>query len=344
MPTIHPEPQPTPPRGALHRGLTALVVLIVLVIVGSTVLPPSAQAQDGDAGTGSTGPSWAVEPSTATGPTGRAAFLYDVEPGQVVDDVLGLSNLADEPQTFRVYGSDAFSTGDGSFALLRGDQTSKDVGRWVRFDADRYTVPPHSRLDLPFKIHVPANATPGDHAGGAVAAVLEPGKDRKGQRVDIDRRVAARIYLRVQGPLRPSVAVDQVRIRYENPINAVAGAPMVVTYRVRNTGNARLTGTASVSVAGPGGLGSKSAKRTSLPELLPGASLVRTATITGVRPLIRLTAEVEVVPEPVGGVTGTPPTTIARTQVVWAVPWLALGVIAAIVVAWRVRRRVGDRT
>lgn len=305
-----------------------------------TTTAPAPTETDEPAGSG---PAWAVEPSSATGPTGRSAFLYDVKPGQVVDDVLGISNLADEAQTFRVYGSDAFSTADGAFALVRGDQRSTDVGRWLRFGAATYTIPPHSRLDLPFKIQVPAGATPGDHAGGAVAAVLEKGKPRKGQQVDIDRRVAARMYVRVQGPLRPELTVDRVQVRWRNPANALAGSRMRVTYRIRNTGNTRLTGTAKVRTAGLFGLGGASAETTSLPDLLPGAALIRTATIAGVRPTVQLSTTVEVVPEPVGGVTGTAPETVTRTQTRWAMPWTLVALAVVLVGAWRLRRRVRRR-
>jgi hypothetical protein len=324
-----------------HRFTTRLLAAAVALAAWSTVLAAPVAAQGTD--DGGTGLEWAVEPSSATGPTGRVAFIHDVEPGEVVDDVLGISNLADEPQTFRVYGSDAFSTADGGFALLRGDQRSEEVGKWLEFGAKTYTVPPHSRLDLPFKIRVPANATPGDHAGGAVAAVLERGDDTTGQRVDIDRRVAARLYLRVAGPLEPELTVDRVRISYDNPRNAIAGAPMRVRYRIRNTGNTRVTGTATVSVSGIAGLGERSARPAGLPELLPGASVERSVRIAGVRPFVRLTAKVTVAPEPVGGAIGKVPVTVTRTQSVWAMPWLVIALLVIGVGTWRIRRRLRGR-
>ena len=122
---------------------------------------------------------------------------------------------------------------------------------------------------------------------------------------------------------------------------------MVVRYRIRNTGNTRLSGTARVSAAGIGGLLRASAPRSSLPELLPGSTITRTATIDGVRPTVRVNAEVEIAPEPVGGVTGEAPLTVAATQSTWAMPWALLLLIVVALVAWRVirrrrRPRVGD--
>jgi hypothetical protein len=284
-------------------------------------------------------PSWAVEPSSAEGPSGRSAFVHDASPGEVIDDVVGISNLSDEPQTFRVYGTDAFSTADGGFALLRRDQRPVDVGRWVDFGASTYTVPPRSRLDLPFKIRVPAAATPGDHAGGVVAAVLERGEQSAGQRVDVDRRVAVRLYLRVAGPLRPAISIDQIRVAYDAPLFGVTTAPVTITYRIRNTGNTRLAGTERASVAGPFGVGRRTARPQGLPELLPGATIIRTLRVSGVRPLVRLRAEVQVDLEPAGGVTGQAPATVERSTTWWAVPWAPTGAIAILAIfTWRRRR------
>lgn len=343
-----------PCRSVVSGIVIAAALLAALGVAGPSTAAPIRAGEDGTATSTSTvtSPSageagdlrWAVEPSTATGPTGRVAFVHDVQPGQIVDEVLGISNLAEEPQTFRVYGSDAFSTPDGSFALLRGDQASKDVGSWVGFGADTYTVPGNSRLDLPFKIRVPANATPGDHVGGAVAAVLDEGEPEDGQRVDIDRRVAARIYLRVSGPLDPEVTIERVSLDYDAPLNAISGAPARVTYRIRNSGNTRITGTVRVGVTGWLGIGA-SARPSSLPELLPGATIARTVVVDDVRPAVRLTAEVTVVPEDGAGPTGPAPERISRSASTWAIPWSLVAVAALGAAAWwRRRRRRSRRT
>lgn len=63
-------------------------------------------------------------------------------------------------------------------------------------------MPAGKRADIPFEFKVPANATPGDHIGGLVASVRQTEESADGQRPEVERRVAARVYLRVTGPVQ----------------------------------------------------------------------------------------------------------------------------------------------
>ena len=69
------------------------------------------------------------------------------------------------------------------------------------------------------------------------------------------KRVGARpdpLRLRVGGPLKPSLAVEQVRIDYAGTPNRSQGR-RTVTYTIHNTGNAILSARQTVSVSGPFG-------------------------------------------------------------------------------------------
>ena len=102
---------------------------------------------------------------------------------------------------------------------------------------------------MPFTLTVPSDATPGDHTGGVLAAVTEQRTTTNGQRVNVDRRIAARVYLRVNGPLTSSLQIDRLSAAHDGPI--VGNGTVTVTYRVRNTGNVRLRATAHVSARNP---------------------------------------------------------------------------------------------
>ena len=316
-------------RATLHRTLAALTATAALLVTAApagatpTPAPTPSPAPGGTAPAADSGFRWAVQPSSKEGPTGRNWFVYDLAPGDRVTDYVGISNLGDEPMTFSVYGTDAFTTADGSFALLPASDKPTDVGSWIHFAQGRYTVQPGQRLDIPFRLTVPANATPGDHAGGVIGALAQIETDAEGQRINVDRRIAARVYLRVAGELNPAVAVESVELRYDNPVNPLGGGEAVVVYQVRNTGNVRLGGTGTVAVNGPFGWELARTTPAELPELLPGGTITVTERITGVLPAMRLTAEVELAPragdQPLGQV--------RRADGVWAPPWVLLGLL-----------------
>ncbi|MFI7079571.1 WxL protein peptidoglycan domain-containing protein [Micromonospora sp. NPDC049903] len=305
--------------------VAATLVLTVLagVLAGGPAVALAAPAPAPSPSPSDAGFTWAVQPSGPSGPTGRSYFVHDAEPGQVIEDRVALTNLSTAAMTFAVYGADAFTTDDGGFALQPASRPAVDVGAWTQFAERTYRVPAGEQVILPFRIGVPANASPGDHAGGVVASIAQVAEG--GGQVRLDRRVAARIYLRVAGPVRPGLQVEAMRIGYDNPVNPFGTGPVVVSYRLRNTGNTRLTGTTQVRLTAPFGIGLARTEPVTVPELLPGAAITVTEQINGVVPAGRLAADVAVDP-------ATPDRmlpTVHRTAATWAVPWVWTAVLLA---------------
>ncbi|MEV6802589.1 DUF916 domain-containing protein [Micromonospora rifamycinica] len=330
----------------LSRASAVLAAaLLVATAPPAPALAAPAPAPGPTAAAGETGAArWAVQPSSAKGPTGRNYFIYDLAAGSTLTDHVGVTNLGDRPLTFDVYGTDAYTSTDGAFALLPADRPATDVGSWISVDRRTWTIPAGRRVDIPFRLTVPANATPGDHTGGVIAAVARVRTTADGQRVLVDQRLAARVYLRVTGPVRPAVTVEAVDVAYDNPVNPFGGGDLVVRYRLRNDGNVRLGGSGTVTVAAPFGRELARTSPTDLPELLPGASFTVTERITGVPPLLRLTAEVDIAATTTD--TALPP--VVRTTGVWAPPWLLLALLAgaagwAGLRWWRRRRAAAGR-
>ncbi|MDX6740283.1 WxL protein peptidoglycan domain-containing protein [Actinocorallia sp. A-T 12471] len=283
----------------------------------------------------SPGFSWSVQPSGPKGPTGRDYFSYSAAPGDTIKDTVGVTNRSSEKMTFKVYATDAFNTADGSFALLTADKKPDDVGSWISLTKRTFTVKPGKRVDVPFTVKVPENAAPGDHSGGVLAAVTQQETTGDGQKVNVDRRVAARLHLRVNGPTTTALKVDRITASHDGPI--VGDRTVKVSYRVTNTGNIRLTANAKVYTEALFTWPQGAAAEREIPELLPGSSYTFTDEITGVLPAGPLKASVRLTPSDPGGLSPARIDPTTRSITFWAVPWVVLG--AAVVIALLLIRR-----
>ncbi|HSL74603.1 MAG TPA: DUF916 domain-containing protein [Ilumatobacteraceae bacterium] len=307
--------------------------------------PPDDSSPAPTGPTGSSGTTWGIQPSGTEGTATRPSFVYEVEPGSVVDDSVRITNFSDQPLTLRVSGHDAFNTGTGGFDVLAAGVTSTGVGSWLTLATDAVVVPAQDAVDVPFRLTVPSNASPGDHAGGIVASMTMTATQADGTAVLVDNRVGTRIYVRVAGPLRPSLVVTSFTVDYEPQGLVGLGGTLVADYTVRNAGNVRLTAGQRIDVVGAFGAGRRAVDVEDMPELLPGGEYSTTVRIDGTRPFVRLVADLEITPagptaDETTVVDDVPPPFTSRATT-WAVPWRALVVSALIAAAllWRRRNR-----
>ena len=143
-----------------------------------------------------------------------------------------------------MYPVQADNTADGAIGFLNADDKPVDVAAWLSVGTSRpvlVQVPgrPTStsqpgEATLPVKLEVPANAQPGDHVGGIVAALVVK-SSTGGEHVTLEQRVVTRVYVRVSGPLHPQLKVAGLRAVF-HPKDATVGAGSVsMTYNVQNT-------------------------------------------------------------------------------------------------------------
>ncbi len=319
---------------------------VAAVIAGLALAVSPATAQDQAQQTDGASPAltWSVQPAGEEGADGRPHWEFEVEPGESVEDLAQLNNFSEEPVTFRVYSHDAINSPDGGFTLQPADVPATEVGAWVALD-EQVTVEPGDSVNIPFTLSVPADATPGDHAGGIVASVTSQATDAKGQQVLVDNRVGSRIYLRVAGDVNPALEVSNLSVSFDRSWIPFTTGTATVTYEVHNAGNLRLSGEQNITGHGVFGLGRHTLTPDPVGEVLPGESVTVSQEVEGVLPLFRVTEEVLVTPQvpQTGSATALPLVQATQATDAWALPWIELVILAALVLlvvwsSWRRRR------
>jgi len=272
--------------------------------------------------------SWALAPAEGQLGAGRATFAYNADPGSVINDAMVITNLSLVPIELRIYGADAFTTPDGQFDLAPAKDQAKDVGAWLSFGTEstgsglvRIEAGQEAKVD--FTLAVPAEARPGDHAGGLVTSLVEATTDAT---IGVDRRLALRAYVTVSGELEPGLKLTDLRLVSHTSANPLSGGRVTVSYTLANTGNARLVANEVVTVSGPFGWASRQVEQ-NLEEILPGGEVKRQAEVSGVLPLVRTSAEVTVNGLAVGLGAEGQPAAASGTVKGWSVPWVWLAVV-----------------
>ncbi|MEP7766019.1 DUF916 domain-containing protein [Sanguibacter sp. 25GB23B1] len=290
------------------------------------------------AGLGAPGPAdasesdvtWGVRTASNDNGADRDSFAYTLNPGELVDDALIVTNHDSEPLQLAVYPADGFTTASGVLDLVTQDTPSVAVGSWAAIAEDTLQIAPGASVEVPFTVTIPADATPGDYAGGILTTLSQPDLE---EGITVDRRLGVRMHVRVQGELAPALVVDDLVVDYAGAVNPFGSGTALVSFTVRNAGNTRLAAGQGVTLSGPWGvLPVETADVGTVPELLPGETWPVSVSVSSVLPTVWLTATSEVTAT-VPAVAGQAPE-IAPVQTsagTWAVPWSALGLLVVVV-------------
>ena len=320
-----------------HR-LVHLLSVAACVAVAALAVPGQAYAAPKDDGVRS----WSLRPAGPDGkPDSRTHFTLQSEPNQTVSDKALLTNQSKVPVVFNVYGSDAFNTAKGEFDLLSAAKPPVDIGAWMSFPSHTVSVPAGKTVVIPFTITAPANAAPGDHVGGLVVSLAD---SSGGDRVNVDTRVALRVYLRVPGLLRPLLATSNVTSSFQAVTNPFGKGKVTVRYTVNNPGNIRLRGRVTITVKSVFGTTLAKATPPDIPELLPGGRVTFTAEVSQVFPAGPLTVQIGLAPYPdPQQPVGQNVVSASASGYTWAISWTLLSLIVFVVlvalVLWLMQRR-----
>ena len=281
-------------------------------------------------------------PANAAGKVdGRPFFNYSATGGAQITDHVAVINLSNQPQTFSLYVTDASNSDDGGFTYPLPTVKPVDAGGWMHVETpggdDQVVVPPRQTVSFPVRISIPQSAGPGDHAAAVIVSLKAAGT-RGGQQVTLDQRVAAKAFFRVSGVVHAKLEVQRLTASYE--ATGIFSGTVTTTYKVHNAGNVKLAGRQLVRISGL--FTSRQEHPADVPLLLPNGNLLVTTVTKGVHPFVWMTSKVSVTPLGIRG-DAAAPASVATAQVhFWAVPWLLLLIVLAVLLvayAWRQLRR-----
>jgi len=333
-------------RSARLFASAAILTLTAVLLLGVGTGPAAADTSPlppPPPGSGQYLEAWALAPTGTdpSQPSSRPYLSYTLAPGTDTADSVSLWNYSDVQLNFHVYGTDAYNNDTGEFTLLPGDQAPRDAGKWIALKTNHVTVAAHERVDIPLEIHVPADASPGDHTAGVVASVPTPVTNGAGQHAVVDRRTGSRVYVRVNGPVNPALTVENLSSDYHGDFNPLDGT-LDVSYTLRNPGNIRLGARQEITVEDIFGREVAHRQVKTIPEVLPGNAITFHESFTEVPATVRVGATIRVTPlEPVG-VSDTLPAPKDWTTHAWAIPWTVLLFLALGILLWRLYRRYRD--
>ena len=276
----------------------------------------------------------------------RSRFSYQLDPGQSVSDEYFVQNSGNVDQKITVYATDAFNSENGDFALLDTSEAPTDVGTWIAFDGGlsrvEFTLQAGESKIVEFTLAVPAEASPGDHAGGIVVSA----QSEAGQ-VTLDRRIATRLYARIQGDLVPQLSIGSLEALYDGEFFNPFGGTATITTTISNTGNVSLGADVVAGVKGIFGIPIAQAPAIEVPELLPGTTRTYTFEVTGVGAWVYLNPYVKLVGtiDPDALDPGELPS-LERGVTLFVVPWhflLLLVIVGVLMIRLRSRARINEQ-
>ena len=150
-------------------------------------------------------------------------FSLSLAPGASAEQALAVHNTSSEPLELVLTAVDATTMAAGGASYAAPDAPAELTATWIELASPRVRLRPDETRTVPFVVHVPDGAAPGDHlAGISVAAPSTAGDSTtlaNGTTTSIDlrtRRVLA-VHVTTPGPAEARVAVRGVEAALRPP-------------------------------------------------------------------------------------------------------------------------------
>lgn len=142
------------------------------------------------------------------------SFNLTVNPGDEIKDVLHITNENSYPVTlqpkllnFMAAPGDETS-GAPSFYPADEVKNGHELAPWITLEStNAVTIPPRSRVNIPFTIDVPKDARPGGHFGAIHVGTLHESQNFDGVNVGVLAETSALIFVRVNGDVRDDLSI-----------------------------------------------------------------------------------------------------------------------------------------
>lgn len=271
---------------------------------------------------------------------------FTVNPGDVIQDVIHVYNEDPFPLTLRptIYNftfkeGDEFS-GTPDFYAVDEVRNGHELAPWISIDHNEtFVLQPQERINIPFVITVPKDATPGGHFGAIHIGLAPTEKEGDEPAVGILASTSSLVFIRVSGDLRDELQLMQ----FGDNLGAYSHLPVQMPIRFQNTGTTHLRPTGNVLITDMWGKQVASLLVNPGPDyksILPGmarrfdVSWSRRKLPSGTSEFMQQIKNFAFGPYTATMLVNYSPENriVTGTYRFWVIPWMALGAIAALIV------------
>lgn len=93
-------------------------------------------------------------------------FIFEIKPGESVEDFVSIKNLSDVEATYYLYGADPTVSAQGTPAYKTRQNGGDGEGSWVTFNEPQITLGAHQEKKVSFTVNVPAETKLADYRMG----------------------------------------------------------------------------------------------------------------------------------------------------------------------------------
>ncbi len=186
----------------------------------------------------------------ADNPRSKSIFVYELKPGESVDDAVLLVNSTPDTKTVDVYATDSLVSSGGAFACEQRADELNEAGTWVKLSQDSVELAGGTQKTVPFTLTVPKNVSVGEHNACVAIQTREPAVDSGVNGVQLSFRSAIRIAVTIPGDISKRLDFESIEVAEKN-------SKLVVTEQLRNRGNVSLDTLLKTTVGGLFGIGNQ---------------------------------------------------------------------------------------
>jgi len=190
-----------------------------------------------------------VTPGSHLSPQGHY-YLLDAKPGDSITQSIRVSNPNDHAVTVDVDAVDAVTGEMTGVQMGRPGSPHALTSRWLVVSSPQITLDPSEARDIPFTVHVPLGAKPGQYLAGMSASVPLSAADTRANSVPAGKagfslavrfQRAIAVEIDVPGPRSPKLVVQGAE-----PKATASGVQLGI--HIANTGNAFAKGSGVIRV------------------------------------------------------------------------------------------------